>query len=85
MIRYIIAVDGMQCGMCEAHVNEAIRKSFPVKKVASSHSKKQTVLLAQSPIDEDALKQTIRQAAYTALSVRSEPYEERGLFSACEE
>ena len=66
MMRYIIAVDGMQCGMCEAHVNEAIRRAFPVKKVASSHSK----------------KQTIRQAGYTALSVRSEPYAKRGLFSA---
>ena len=37
MIETIVKVDGMMCGMCESHVNEAVRKAFPeVKRVSSS-------------------------------------------------
>ena len=33
-----VGVDGMMCGMCESHVNDAVRVAFPtVKKVSSSH------------------------------------------------
>ena len=28
MIRITVQVDGMACGMCEAHVNDAVRRSF---------------------------------------------------------
>ena len=39
MTQITVGVDGMQCGMCEAHINEAVRGAFKVKKVTSSHSK----------------------------------------------
>ena len=52
MLKITVQVDGMMCGMCEAHVNDAVRKAFPVKKVTSSHSKGQTVILTESDIDE---------------------------------
>ena len=45
MLKYTLQVEGMQCGMCEAHVNDTVRKAFPVKKVTSSHGKGQTVIL----------------------------------------
>ena len=44
MLKITVQVDGMMCGMCESHVNDAVRKVFPVKKVTSSHSKGQTVI-----------------------------------------
>ena len=44
MYQTTVGVDGMMCGMCEAHVNDAVRKAFPVKKVTSSHGKGQTVI-----------------------------------------
>ena len=28
MWKYTIQVDGMMCGMCESHVNDAVRKAF---------------------------------------------------------
>ena len=35
MIKTTLKIDGMMCGMCESHVNDAIRKAFPaVKKVS---------------------------------------------------
>ena len=81
MVQYTVAVEGMACGMCEAHVNDAVRKTFPVKKVTSSHSKKQTVLVTQEPIDEVRLREVINATGYTVQSVNSEPYEKRGLLS----
>lgn len=80
MTKYTVEVDGMMCGMCEAHVNEAVRKAFAVKKVSSSRAKKQTVVIAEEPINENALKEAIAATGYTALSVKSEPYQKKGLF-----
>ena len=34
-----VKIDGMMCGMCESHINDAIRNAFSVKKVSASHSK----------------------------------------------
>ena len=51
MIKITMKIDGMSCGMCEAHINDAIRKVFSVKKVASSHRKGITELLIQDPVD----------------------------------
>lgn len=81
MIQYTIAVEGMACSMCEAHVNEAVRKAFPVKKVSSSHSKGQTLVLTEEPLDEEALRQAISATGYQVLSIQSAPYEKKGLFS----
>ena len=81
MMKDTVGVEGMACGMCEAHVNDAVRKTFPVKKVTSSHSKKQTVLVTQEPIDEVRLREVINATGYTVQSVNSEPYEKRGLLS----
>ena len=67
MTKYTLVVDGMMCGMCESHVNDAVRKAFPVKKVTSSHSRKQTVVVAEEPIDEARLRQVIDATGYTAL------------------
>ena len=45
MVKITLEVEGMACGMCEAHVNDAIRKAFPVKKVTLSRSKKELSLI----------------------------------------
>ena len=59
MEKIVVKVDGMQCGMCEAHVNEAVRAAFPVKKVTSSHAKGETVILTEQDIDDAKLKEVI--------------------------
>ena len=82
MIKLTVEVEGMACGMCEAHINEAVRNAFQVKKVTSSHTKKQTVIIAEKDIPEQELKDVITKAGYDAVSVRSEPYEKKRLFSA---
>lgn len=39
MIKTTVKVDGMMCGMCESHVNDAVRKAFQVDKITSSTAK----------------------------------------------
>lgn len=34
MKKISLHVDGMKCGMCESHVNDAVRKAADVKKYA---------------------------------------------------
>lgn len=82
MVRITAHVEGMACGMCEAHINEAVRNAFRVKKVTSSHTKKQTVILAEQEIPEQELKSVVAKAGYDVVSVDSLPYEKKGLFSA---
>lgn len=81
MIRTILQIDGMMCGHCEAHVNDTIRQAFQVKKVESSHTKKETVILSEEPLDEEKLRAVIAQTGYTLGEIRTEPYEKKGLFS----
>jgi len=39
MQKITVKLDGMMRGMCESHVNDAIRRAFPAKKVTPSHSR----------------------------------------------
>ncbi len=76
-----VGVEGMMCGMCENHVNECVRKHFPVKKVTSSHEKKRTVILAEEELDEEKLREAIGETGYTVTSIETRPYEKKRLFS----
>lgn len=80
MIQYTIAVEGMTCSMCEAHINDAVRKAFPVKKVTSSRSKKETTVLTETELDEDALRAAISATGYEVGEIRKEPWAKKGLF-----
>lgn len=81
MVQTTLKVDGMMCGMCESHVNDAVRKAFPVKKVTSSRSKKETTAIAETNLDEDALRAAISATGYEVGEIRKEPWEKKGLFS----
>lgn len=77
MVRITLEIEGMACGMCEAHVNDAIRKAFTVKKVTSSHSKRKTEIIADAPIDDGKLKCTVEASGYKVLSIHTEQYEKK--------
>ena len=80
MIKTTVKVDGMMCGMCESHVNDAVRKAFQVD--TSSHSKGETVIISDGPVDEAKLKTAISATGYEVKGITSEPYEKKkGLFS----
>ena len=80
MYRTVVDIDGMMCGMCESHVNDAVRNNFKVKKVSSSHSKGRTVIESEAPIEEAKLREIIDATGYEVQGVTSEEIQKKGLF-----
>ena len=78
MTKTTIRIDGMMCGMCEAHVNDAVRREFSVKKVESSHSKGTTEIISDEALDEAKLREVIEGTGYKFISLESEPYQKKG-------
>lgn len=72
MTKTVLSIEGMACGMCEAHVNDAIRANFSVKKVFSSHKKGQTEIISEQPLDEVKLQEVIGKTGYSLTGVSSE-------------
>lgn len=78
MQKITLEIDGMMCGMCESHINDAIRKAFSVKKVSSSHSKDRTEIITADELDEDKLKAVIDATGYKVTSITKAPYVKKG-------
>lgn len=81
MKKITINIDGMKCGMCEAHVCDILRKSFYVKKVKASHLKNQAEMITDVVPDEAQLKSALAAQGYIVTGVSAEEYEKKGLFS----
>lgn len=64
-----VGVDGMMCGMCEKHVNEAIMRNIQAKEVTSSHSKSQTIIQTEENITDEQIKEVISKTGYTVTSI----------------
>ena len=80
MYKTTVRIDGMMCGMCESHVNDAIRAKLSVKKVSSSHKKGETVIISENELTQEMITAALNNSGYTVMSVICEPYEKKGLF-----
>ena len=81
MIKTTMKIEGMMCGMCEAHICDAIRKAVPsAKKVSASRSKKEASFLTEEPVDEGLLQAAIDETGYSCLGIDSAEYKKKGLF-----
>lgn len=80
MKKTTLKIEGMSCSMCEAHINDCIRQNFDIKKIKTSHTKGESVIISNDALDEEKLQKIIFETGYTLVSVRSEPYEKKGLF-----
>lgn len=78
MTKTTVRVDGMSCGMCENHVNEAVRKAFAVKKVTSSRKKRLTEIISDGPLDAEKLRAVITETGYTVGAIESGACEKKG-------
>ena len=80
MLKTTLKIEGMMCGMCEAHICDAIRGAVPeAKKVAASRAKKEASFLTEEAVDAAFIKNIIDKTGYTCLGVESVPYEKKGL------
>ena len=81
MERIIVRIDGMMCGMCEAHISETIRAAFPTaKKVKASRARGEASFLIDGGFDEAKLRKAVENTGYEFVSVSAEPFKKRGLF-----
>ena len=78
MYKTTLKIDGMSCDMCEAHMNDTVRKTMKVKKVTSSHSKGETVIISEEKPDTVLLFSEIEKTGYKVLSSSTEEYEKKG-------
>lgn len=67
MITTTLRVEGMACSMCEAHVNDAIRRNFDVKSVKSSRRKKSCVIRSEQELDLERVAAVIRDLGYDVI------------------
>ena len=79
MIRTTVQVSGMVCGMCEAHVNNAVRSAFPIKKVSSSRTRGEMVIESEAPLDQERLRQVINNTGYQMLSAAEKEISKKSL------
>ena len=81
MNRVTVKIDGMMCGMCEAHICDTLRKAVPdAKKVSASRKNGEATFLTEQTVEPDLLREAIGQTGYTFLSAECAPYEKKGLF-----
>lgn len=79
MFKTTIKIDGMMCPMCEAHVNDAVKKAFPeIQNIKSSHKKNETVIVSEKEYTEDELKAVLDPTGYKVTSVQGVPYDKKG-------
>ncbi len=81
MYQTTVKIDGMMCGMCESHVNDAIRAKLPVKKVSSSHKKGETVIISENALTTETITAALSGSGYQVMDATCVPYEKKGLFS----
>lgn len=77
MIKTTLEIEGMMCGMCESHINDAIRNYFKIKKVNSSKGKGKTEIISEELLDKNKLKEVIEKTGYTLISVNAEEYKKK--------
>lgn len=81
MVEIIIKIDGMKCGMCEAHVMDTLRKDFPVKKVSASHHSGLCTMVLLNDVNDEKIYEAFKPTGYKVLSIERRPYVKKCLFS----
>lgn len=77
MVKITMKVEGMMCAHCEAHMNDAIKAAFDVKKVTSSHSEKKTEIIAKEAISEDEILKAVKETGYVVSDIKCEEYKKK--------
>ena len=72
MIKNIIGIEGMMCPHCEAHMIEAIKKTFGVEEATASHQEKKAEFLSAARADEELARKTVADAGYTFTGITFE-------------
>ena len=82
MIEYVytLSIDGMKCGMCESHINSVIRNNLKIKSVKSNRHKKETIIISNSPISMDLIRNIMDPTGYILNDIKEERKEKQSIF-----
>ncbi|MCR5786759.1 MAG: heavy-metal-associated domain-containing protein [Acholeplasmatales bacterium] len=64
-----INIDGMMCGMCEAHVNDLFRRHIIIKKIKSNHYMKKTIIITEEDPSDELIKSSLEGSGYNVLNI----------------
>lgn len=65
MLKITVDIEGMMCNMCESHMDDEFKKQFSfIKKVTSSHSENNSVIITTEDIDDERLKAAVEECGY---------------------
>lgn len=67
-----LKIDGMMCGMCESHVNDAIRSALNVRKLKTSHATGISEFYTDDVVSDERLRAIIEKTGYRLLNVERE-------------
>lgn len=81
MVKTALKIDGMACGMCEAHVNDTLRKIPGVVRSKADHKKGEAVVESEGEIPLETFEAALNPTGYKVLGISSGEAEGRkGLF-----
>lgn len=83
MKKYTFIIDGLHCEMCEAKVNDSIRKAVPIKNITSSHVSGETIVICKDSVDVTEIKKVIVGLGHKILETKVEDVveEKKGIFN----
>ena len=74
MNKITVKIEGMMCGMCEAHICDTIRKALPAaKKVTATRKTGEAIFFLEDPLNESLLRKAISDTGYLVVSVTTQP------------
>ncbi len=76
-VKITVAIGGMQCGHCEANINDTIRNHFNVSKVSSNHTKGETTIISKQDIDSSSIQLAIEECGYQFIGIEKQNYKKR--------
>lgn len=77
MFKTVVKSEGMMCGMCEKHINNAVSRAFVTENISSSFKKGETEIISETLPDENKIREVIEKEGYKVISISSEPYEKK--------
>ena len=78
MYKVVLKIEGMMCGMCEAHINDTVRKAVKdAKKLSSSHNKGECSFICENEPYKSLLEEAIKATGYELKDISIEAYKKK--------
>ena len=80
MKRFVFTVEGMMCGMCEAHAQDAARKISGVLSAKASRAANSVTVTMEDFVSPDDISAAIAETGYDVKGYEKAPEEKKGFF-----